>query len=1339
MNRSAQLEEEIFNAALLVPPAERSRFVFERCGDDTATAERVLGLVDGYERNSTFLEAAVSTEEVRVARAFAANLRPEPRPGDRIGRYLLLERIGEGGFSVVFRAEQSEPVRRQVALKILRLGMDTHEFIARFEAERQALALMDHPNVARVFDAGATATGRPYLVMELIAGVPITTYCDQHDLTIGERLQLFRQVCAALQHAHQKGIIHRDLKPSNVLVTDQGGAPQPKLIDFGIAKATRTPLTERTLVTVQHALIGTPAYTSPEQMDIDGSAADTRSDVYSLGALLYELLTGCPPFDRDVLQRAKFDELRRLIREVEPPRASQRLAALAPAEQKQIAAGRQIEVDRLVTTLRTDLDWIVRRCLEKDPARRYATAHELALDLQRYQEDEPVLARPPSRTYQICKFVRRHRTPVLAAAVVLVALVCALLATRVSLARETLARNRAVLAERAQADLRREAEQARVREARRAGRAIIDLAEQRLAQGRTAEALAYFVHAAEQDPGNAAVAPRLASILTSRSFLLPEGLIAQHPSPVLAADYSDDGQRLIVVWRDGAYATIDLGDGAVTRHRLPTPLLGGVPYLPTRSYLLIYCGDSVIRTLDRQTGNVINEIRFEADPLGCQTVPHSTNLVTTKLSSNVMMLFDATAGRMIGSPVPYEGMLSAGPKWLAWIPEAGRSASNRVRLRRTDTPDQELDLTLPVTVTRDRLVTSPDGRRMVTLHREGLDQPYQLKLWSLPAAEPLGQTQILGRSGWLFFSPDGRRVACWGQGIDVFDSETLARIAHLPAGNFIDQTKLEFSPDGRTLVTWGNAERVDLWDLETGQSRMAPLQHGGNVATVAFSRDGRILLTTSDGLARIWDVRTGELLAEPTLQLRGLPAVALSPDGTQVTIGTNHGDLYRFGLRADAGAGMESGATGAQPLRLPRVAGLPAPFLPGLPSRVFWMSEADARTIEVASGQELGRVAFPEPIRRAQLRRDGRVLVVQTVSGTWQGWWLGQDAVERVVPLQEGPSEDAWAIFSPALDRVVLSGARWMRTWELNTGQPIGPSIAATVSYTFAQYANFSPDGRRLLLGSVEGQARIWNPETGQPLVDFGDQPTNMTQALFSPDGRIIVSGSRMSAIRFWSGTTGEPLGPLYRQPGMWGQGVFTSDSRLAATFTFDRMVALRDPQRGGAAVRTIEVMGALRSVRFSPDDSRLATGTDEGTAQVWEVARGLPVTEPFRHGLRRVDVVEFSPDGRFVRTETRPDSGFFFWSVPPAPPPGEAAPSWLLDLAILCAGKRVGEDGQLEDDAEAGRMEAVRAQVTGLPNSAPYAEWGRWFFADPARRPLAPGFSISRADAQRRFTTTHD
>jgi serine/threonine protein kinase len=349
------------------------------------------------------------------------------RPGAIIGTYKLLQQIGEGGMGVVFMAEQTEPVRRKVALKIIRPGMDSRQVIARFEAERQALALMDHPHIARVFNGGTTASGRPYFVMELVKGTPITRYCDEHHLPPRERLQLLLPVCQAVQHAHQKEIIHRDLKPSNVLVAEYDDRPVAKIIDFGVAKATGPRLTERTMFTEFGQVVGTLEYMSPEQAKLNALDIDTRSDIYALGVLLYELLTGTTPFEAKRLRQAAFDEVLRIIREEDPPRPSMRLSGTQ--ELPAIAAKRGLEPRKLSGLVRGELDWIAMKCLEKDRNRRYETANGLARDIERYLHDEPVQACPPSSGYRLRKLVRQHKGPVLAATSVLLVLVGGIVGT----------------------------------------------------------------------------------------------------------------------------------------------------------------------------------------------------------------------------------------------------------------------------------------------------------------------------------------------------------------------------------------------------------------------------------------------------------------------------------------------------------------------------------------------------------------------------------------------------------------------------------------------------------------------------------------------------------------------------------------------------------------------------------------------------------------------------------------------------------------------------------------------------------------------------------------------
>ena len=393
--------EEIVRAALKIDdPVERAEFIRAAGDGDAALLRRVERLL--RENQSEF--ETLGEDDTTLGEWFRRHETPSPgfhtattlhdddedapggayHDGDQIGRYRLLQQIGEGGFGAVFMAEQSQPVKRRVALKVIKLGMDTRQIVARFEAERQALALMDHPNIAKVLDAGTTESGRPYFVMELIRGIRITKFCDEAELSVEERLELFLRICSAIQHAHQKGVIHRDIKPSNVLVTEADGAAIPMVIDFGIAKAIGEDLTDKTVFTRFEQFLGTPAYTSPEQAGMSGVDIDTRSDIYTLGVLLYELLAGEPPFDHEALMSDGFESMRRTIKEIEPARPSTRLKSSKNERLNTLARQRQTNAPHLVTQLKGDLDWIVMKAMEKDRSRRYETANGLAMDVRRY-------------------------------------------------------------------------------------------------------------------------------------------------------------------------------------------------------------------------------------------------------------------------------------------------------------------------------------------------------------------------------------------------------------------------------------------------------------------------------------------------------------------------------------------------------------------------------------------------------------------------------------------------------------------------------------------------------------------------------------------------------------------------------------------------------------------------------------------------------------------------------------------------------------------------------------------------------------------------------------------
>ena len=396
-----------------MPPAERSAYLNRACDGDSRLRARIEALLAAHDNPDEFLNApeVAATEDSPLTE----------RPGTTIGRYKLMEQIGEGGMGIVFVAEQQRPIRRKVALKVIKPGMDSKSIIARFQAERQALAVMDHPNIAKVLDAGTTDAGHPFFVMELVRGIEITSYCDQHKLTIRKRLELFKCVCHAIQHAHQKGIIHRDIKPSNVLVTEQDGQAIAKVIDFGVAKAIGQSLSDGTVYTGFFTVIGTPLYMSPEQAALSNVDVDTRSDVYSLGVLLYELLTGTTPFDKETMKNAAQDEVLRVIREQEPAKPSTKISTLGDRAQM-VSQSRSTDVVGLGRTVRGDLDWIVMKAIDKDRNRRYDSPNRLAADIGCFLKNAAIEARPPSTWYQLRKAYQRNKTLALMSVTVFVAM-----------------------------------------------------------------------------------------------------------------------------------------------------------------------------------------------------------------------------------------------------------------------------------------------------------------------------------------------------------------------------------------------------------------------------------------------------------------------------------------------------------------------------------------------------------------------------------------------------------------------------------------------------------------------------------------------------------------------------------------------------------------------------------------------------------------------------------------------------------------------------------------------------------------------------------------------------
>ena len=549
--------EELFGIASELPADKRETYLANACAspEERSLVDRMFE--QAIHAGNYFDELAPDPQMTEVAE----------KPGDQIGPYKLLQAIGEGGFGVVFMAEQRKPISRRVALKIIKPGMDSREIIARFEAERQALAMMDHPHIAKVLDAGATGQGRPYFVMELVKGVPLTTFCDEQKLNTAQRLALFLQICSAVNHAHQKGIIHRDLKPSNILVTVHGDDPVPKIIDFGIAKATQQQLTDKTLFTRFEQFIGTPVYMSPEQAAVSGLDVDTRADIYSLGVLLYELLAGTPPFDSKSLRQAGYDEMRRIIREEDPPKPSTRLASLQGDERASISSSHRDDPEKIDGILRGDLDWVVMKAIEKDRSRRYETANGLAEDIKRFLRNEPVTAAAPSASYRLRKFARRNKGQLAAAAAVIVAL---LTGTTVSIWQAGVARREAETTKKTIAELRASAP------------AFLALAQAQIDRGDYKDALDtydyYLGKLRPEDPDGQEARRDLNETMPAITKLRDAGLkfTLEAPQPthlklkIEGKDFDDDK----ISWLANAHiAELDLNDTGVSKveglHALP--------------------------------------------------------------------------------------------------------------------------------------------------------------------------------------------------------------------------------------------------------------------------------------------------------------------------------------------------------------------------------------------------------------------------------------------------------------------------------------------------------------------------------------------------------------------------------------------------------------------------------------------------------------------------------------------------------------------------------------------------------------------------------------------------
>ncbi len=1079
------------------------------------------------------------------------------RLGARIGRYKLLEQIGEGGFGVVWMAEQEEPVRRRVALKIIKPGMDTREVVARFEAERQALAMMEHPNIASVFDGGATDTGRPYFVMELVKGVPITSYCDANQLSTRDRLELFMDVCHAVQHAHQKGVIHRDLKPSNILVTVKDDRAAPKVIDFGVAKATQARLTENTLFTRLNQWIGTPEYMSPEQAGLGSLDVDTRSDIYSLGVLLYELLTGWPPFDTRKLLAAGYDAVMRIIREEEPPRPSTRLGKLSVEELTAVAANRGAEPAKLNRLVRGDLDWIVMKALEKDRRRRYETANGLADDLQHHLHNEPVVARPPNKLYWFAKLVRRNKLAFGATGAVAAAIVIGFCISTWSLFQKKKALLRATIAEQEEYRQRVAAEEARgLAEHERIGakerliRLSVSNGTRLLGEGDDFGALLWFAEALHLDPGNAEPEAnhrlRMASILRQCPMPLQMWF---HAEMVNTAVFSPDDRSVLTASRDKSARVWD----ALTGEPITPPLLQGGDVLwagfsPDGKRVFTATGTGV-SIWDARTGKPL------IPPIQQQGVIHAElsrdgEKVVTASSDGTVGVWNAATGEALLLPLRHRG----GVNYASFSPDGRRfvTASN-------DNTAQIWDLTtgqpclppLQHTHAVQQARFDFDGSRVITTAWNNT-----ARIWDAATGRPT--TPPMPHYGGVFtatFSPDGRWVVTASNdmsGARVWNAVT-GKLLNPPMRHPMSVLAANFNPAGNRVVTSGFDGTARVLDVATGRMVLPLLRHGGMVNSAVFSSDGRRILTTSsDGTARLWDIEPHKLSFAPWTE-NDQQILGASRDGTRL-ITRNAAKQVRI-WDTDTWRAVSAPIRIENPVRLTLSRDLTRLVAVGhdaakdgtqLQFKVWELAtarlisqtdgpagtadnvhfSADGRLALLVRGSEVERwditqgklsgpplkhpspvscVVFSADARRCATSNENLVHVWDTATGT------------KIHSTLECPNDVSSVSFSPddgylatACSDFELEG-REARVWDLVTGKPVTPPMKHADGILFVA---FSPDGRRVVTGCEDGTARIWDARTSKPLTSPLPHKLRVLCAAFSADGQRLVTGCLDSTVR---------------------------------------------------------------------------------------------------------------------------------------------------------------------------------------------------------------------------------